>query len=435
MAESTHIFWVLAKAWTHGFRRCRLSRHGSDEDSDRVPRARRRMSQGRPSRRRENHAGVQSRHREPVRRAPPVRSRSVARRQSAADHRDVARPAHHHHGRPRFSRKDPAARRHGQSRRTRRRSQARRDRKLPAVRRVATLTAMRSIGLALLAATGCNQIFGIDLTKPWDAHAPIDAPDWTTAITWQTLVAGTITNDPIDGLTVQVGSLDATFPLAPATVDATGHFKVPYSVGLAPYRVVFMAPDALPTEIQTDLQGFTYAFPIYGPHMRGAVPVNATFSGTATGASGYVNARLLTAGVWSVTDEAPDTAMNGAFSFMYQAQGVSLSGPLGVPSTADGDVEVVTFMSNTYGGTDVDSGFAVFGTDALGSAGSAPVQTPALTVIQWSNSKITDAGNRITNSLANLAGGTSSAARQWAGAIPTTMMPGFVQPLAASPSS
>ncbi len=290
---------------------------------------------------------------------------------------------------------------------------------------------MRSIGLALLAATGCNQIFGISLTQPWDAHAPIDAPDWPTAITWQTFAAGQITNDPIDGLAVQVGSLDATFPLAPVTVDASGGFNVPYSVGLAPYRVVFMAPDGLPTEIQTNLQGFRYAFPIYGPHTRGNVPAGATFSGTATGATGYTNARLLTAGVWSVTEEAPVTQSSGGFSFMYQAQAVSLSGALGVPSTADGDVEVVTFMT----GLDADSGFAVFDANALGSAGSAAVQEPPVSVIAWSDSMLTGAGNRITSALGNLAGSMFPAFKRWAGAIPTTMMPSFVQPLAAASSS
>jgi hypothetical protein len=174
---------------------------------------------------------------------------------------------------------------------------------------------MRAAGLALVLVSVCNQIFGINQTRAWDAHGPIDAPDWKTSITWQTQAAigGPITFDPIDGLSVQVASLDAsiatddatiTFPLTTLAVDSTGSFLVPYSLGLEEYRILFTAPDGIPTEIQSNLQNIRFAFPSYGRLDRETVPAGAMFTGTATIATPppYMEARLLTAGLWSVTE-------------------------------------------------------------------------------------------------------------------------------------
>jgi hypothetical protein len=284
---------------------------------------------------------------------------------------------------------------------------------------------MRVAALALLWATAaCDQIFGIKLTQPWDAHGPIDAPDWQAAITWQTLAGGQITDDPIDGLAVQLGSLDGTIPLAPVDVDASGNFKVPYQLAFEPYRVAFMAPDGVPTEIQTKLKGFHYAFPSYGRHVRGTVPAGATFSGSATSSAGAA-VRLLTTGLWSFTEGSAASTSNGGFSFLYQQYGVSLSGALGVPNSADGDVQVVEF----------GSGFAVYNASGFGNAGSAPLQTSTQTEIGVNSSYIGGADSRLTRSL----GGYSSPGVQytqvWAGAIPTTLMPSFVQPMTAGSAS
>ena len=286
---------------------------------------------------------------------------------------------------------------------------------------------MRAAGLAILAALGCNQIFGIDKTQAWDAHAPIDAPDWTTKITWQTFGDnGLITADPIDGLAVSIAPLDGTTMPTPVKVDTMGTFLVPYSLAFAPYRVVFMAPDGIPTEIQTKLQGFTYGFPIYGRRSRGTVPAGATFSGSVTGAVTADAAHLLTTGLWSFTDVASGAA---AFSFPYQTGAVSLSGPLGVPMSSAGDTEVVLY---TEGGS--GAGFAVFQAAGLGSAGSAPIQTNPTTV-SWTKGTISSAGTRLSSALGSFLGATTSDTAREIGAIPTTGMPNFVQPLAAATST
>ncbi|HEY3803400.1 MAG TPA: hypothetical protein VGL61_12365 [Kofleriaceae bacterium] len=299
---------------------------------------------------------------------------------------------------------------------------------------------MKRAGLALAVLAGCNQILGIGTTRPWDAHGPIDSPDWSSAITWQTLVGGSITTDPIDGLAVQVGSLDAamggvdaptSYPLKSVAVDAMGNFSVPYGVALAPYRVVFTAPDGLPTELQINLQGFHYAFPLYGPHTRGAVTGGATFSGTTTTpATGVESTRLLTTGLWSYTEGG-----GSDFSFGYQANGVSLSGPLGVPSTADGDVEVVGFSSEVANGA-IDDGYAVFTANGLGSAGSAALVSVAPITLGWDSSGLSGASSRVGDSLGGLYGSNPPIpAPRWGGAIPSTSMPSFVQPLVAATSA
>jgi hypothetical protein len=301
---------------------------------------------------------------------------------------------------------------------------------------VAALIAMKRAGLALAVLAGCNQILGIGTTRPWDAHGPIDARDWASAITWQTLLGGSITTDPIDGLAVQVGSLDVavggidaptSYPLKSVAVDESGNFAVPYGVALAPYRVVFTAPDGLPTELQINLQGFHYAFPSYGPHTRGTVSAGAMFSGTTNPApTGVKSSRLLTTGVWSYTEGS-----GSDFAFSYQADGVSLSGPLGVPSTADGDVEVVGFSSESVNGA-VDDGYAVFTANGLGSAGSAMLVTASPIDLYWSSTGLSGAGSRVGDSLGGLAG--SGASIRWGGVIPTASMPSFVQPLVAASS-
>lgn len=286
---------------------------------------------------------------------------------------------------------------------------------------------MKAAGLALLAALGCNQIFGIDKTQAWDAHAPFDAPDWTTAITWQTLQDnGQITADPIAGLAVAIAPLDGMSMPTPVQIDAAGNFKVPYGLAFAPYRVVFMAPDGIPTEIQTKLQGFAYGFPIYGRHTRGSVAAGATFSGTVTGAITADAAHLLTTGLWSVTDVASGAA---AFSFPYQTGAVSLSGPLGVPAGSDGDAEIVLYSDAGSG-----AGFAVFDADGLGSAGSAAIQSNS-TSVSWTKGTISSAGTRLSSAIGGLPGATTSDTARVVGAIPTTMMPNFVQPLTAATAS
>jgi hypothetical protein len=299
---------------------------------------------------------------------------------------------------------------------------------------------MRAAGVALvLVVFGCNQIFGISQTRAWDAHGPIDAPDWKTSITWQTQAAigGPITFDPIDGLSVQVASFDAgiatddatiTFPLTTLAVDSTGSFLVPYSLGLEQYRIVFTAPDGIPTEIQSNLQNIRFAFPSYGRLDRDTVPAGATFSGTATIATPppYTRARLLTAGLWSVTEVA---STGGSFTFQYQTAAISLSGALGVPHAAAGDIEAVVFMSD---GVSADSGYVTYTADGLGSAGPAPWQDPTDTTkmaIYWDEQNIATAQTRITNALGSIAGplGMNTTAPRWAGVMPSTLMPNFVQ--------
>ena len=46
---------------------------------------------------------------------------------------------------------------------------------------------------------------------------------------------------------------------------------------------------------------------------------------------------------------------------------------------------------------------------------------------------VSGAGNRLTNALGNLAGPPALAQSRWGGAIPTLLMPSFVQPMVASP--
>ncbi|HEY1549310.1 MAG TPA: hypothetical protein VGG28_15900, partial [Kofleriaceae bacterium] len=285
---------------------------------------------------------------------------------------------------------------------------------------------MRAAGLALLAATtcNCNSIFKIDQSQPWDAHLPIDAADYPATITWQTYLGGSnATFDPIDGLAVEVGSLDGTVPPMPVAVDPmTGAFKIPNQLGQKPTRVLFDSPyDHVPTEIQSGLQGFTYAFPIFGRHGAARAPADgsAMFDGSATGAMTYAHERLVTTGLWAVED-ASTVLTGGTFQFAYGAA-ESLSGPLGVPQGSAGDAQVVLYMS----GSADDIGFATFSANGLSSPVNGTfASTPIVTVTP--NTAATDDG---TGRVGDAVGGSPSAL-YWAGVIPmTTAMPPFAQPL------
>lgn len=284
----------------------------------------------------------------------------------------------------------------------------------------------------LLALASCDQIFGIQRTQPWDAQLPIDAPNWNTSITWATFDHGAVTYDPIDGLAVQVGALDlgsdvtTTSPLTSLAVDATGTFQVPYALAFAPYRVVFIAPDGVPTEIQTSLQGFAWGFPIYGRHARGSAAPGATFSGTISGAGSAVPIRLLTTGLWSVT-EGTTSAGAGAFTFPY-GSAASLSGALGVLSSSTGDQAIVELGAGS-GARAMSVGFGVF-PGTIGNAGSATFQPGTTTNVHWPLGANTGTLSTRLTSLADF--GTAVLQHYaWVGAIPSVMMPSFVQPQSA----
>jgi hypothetical protein len=288
---------------------------------------------------------------------------------------------------------------------------------------------MRAAGLALLAATtcNCNAIFKIDQSQPWDARLPIDAADYPATITWQTYDGSAVTFDPIDGLAVKVGSLDGTVaPMSVAVDPTTGAFKIPNLLGQKPTRVLFTAPDGVPTEIQSSLQGFTYAFPSFGRHgaARIAAGSSATFTGSANVATGYAHERLVTTGLWAVED-ATTVQSNGTFTFAYGSAD-SLSGPLGVPQASQGDLEVVLYM--TAGAVDV--GFAMFSAEGLSSPVTGTFST-ASTVSFTPDTSATDNGMARVGDAVGLGGSPSML--YWAGVIPmTTKMPPFAQPLGAA---
>ncbi|HEX4449649.1 MAG TPA: hypothetical protein VH143_02210 [Kofleriaceae bacterium] len=287
---------------------------------------------------------------------------------------------------------------------------------------------MRAAGLALLAATtcNCNAIFNIGQSQPWDARLPIDAADYPAAITWQTYEGSAVTFDPIDGLTVKIGSLDGTVtPMAVAVDPTTGSFKIPNALGQKPTRVLFTAPDGVPTEIQSSLQGFTYAFPSFGRHgaARMAAGGAATFSGSATGVPAYTQERLATTGLWAVEDASP-VQSGGSFAFAYGSAD-SLSGPLGVPQASLGDREIVLYMAS---GAD-DVGFATCSAEGLSSPVSCAFDTAPTVTFTPDPTQTANAGARVGNAVGL---GGSPMPLFWAGVIPTTKMPGFAQPLGAA---
>jgi hypothetical protein len=301
--------------------------------------------------------------------------------------------------------------------------------------------AMKALAVGLLLASGCNQIFGLhDDLQPRDARF-VDFQDgmyWPMYLTWQLVAdpSGAVTYPAIDGATVAIGPIDPTMgPMVNLPVDPmTGMFLLPRDTPNQPYRLVYTV-DSLPTELQSTLNTGHFVVPMVGRIDREPTPSHALLEFDPMPpppVNPIPNSRILTAGLWTTSFHPNGDQINMPYTYDYQANGLSMAGTQGSLRQDRGDVEIA--CSTTIDG-DV-TGYAVMAVDHLvengqGLATAASTwMTPLPTTVKWitpnDNSGLEPVG-RLTAAVNNY-GGTVTTKLEWAGVIPSSIMPNFIQP-------
>jgi hypothetical protein len=247
-------------------------------------------------------------------------------------------------------------------------------------------------GAGLLALVGCNQIFGITPTRPYDAavDVPPDMPhvllDWQIAKVFAADSARpgapdpTVVFAPIDPPPrIRIALLedpaampgDPSLPL-PALTPADyspgdGFILIPRDYVMQPWRLEYTLADNVPHEVQwlpDDKQGHL-TVPMFGRLQRNPPPSGSGYTITPSSPpASYGLPRVFTTGLWTegiILPTPPPPTINYGF-----AGAISLSGATGSPDPALGDQALVVDYIN-----DVPSGCRV-------AVGSAPIVPPTL---------------------------------------------------------
>jgi len=218
-------------------------------------------------------------------------------------------------------------------------------------------------GAGLLALVGCNQIFGIAPTAPYDASidVPPDLPhvvlDRQIAKVFAAGTAKPGAPDPTpvfaplvppprirlalleDPATIDGGTSLALPALAPADYSSSdGFISIPRDYLKRPWRLEYTLDDNIPHEVQwlpDDKQGHL-SVPVFGRLERDPVPAGSGYAITPSGApTSYGIPRVFTTGLWSegIVNPRP----TGATIDYDFSNATSLSGATGRPDIALGD--------------------------------------------------------------------------------------------------
>jgi hypothetical protein len=219
-------------------------------------------------------------------------------------------------------------------------------------------------GAGLLALVGCNQIFGITPTQPYDAatDVPVDLPhvvlDWQIATVFAAGTAQPGAPNPTPGFApidpaprIRLALLDdpAGKPgdplpaLAAAGYSSSdGFIAIPRDYLTQPWRLEYTLSDNVPHEVQwlpDDKQGHL-TVPVFGRLLRDAPPSGSGYQITPSNPpSSYGFPRVFTTGLWSegvIMPQPTPPTINYDFS-----AATSLSGALARPDPALGDQALV----------------------------------------------------------------------------------------------
>lgn len=297
---------------------------------------------------------------------------------------------------------------------------------------------MRSAALCLLAiaAPACNWVFGIDTTLLVDAAPPGESVLPPARLSW--LVAVT---DPqgipaaahqYRGITpapsVKIGRIGQ--PLIDVGIDDTGTFHIPEDYETSTWRLVYELADGIPREIHwsTVADRIPHAIlPLFGRLERDPIPgPNTTMTMTPSNGmpTTHVGPIVFTTGVW--TQSLPTFSFPAGPTFNQDLnQSVPLSGELGAPDQAKGDL-VVLADHVTAGSCRVSSGSAAFKL-GLTNGPSTTINAEA-----WANSGAmttvtAPASDKVRVGLAALTGTANVTTVVQLGPAPSATMPAFTQ--------
>jgi hypothetical protein len=309
-----------------------------------------------------------------------------------------------------------------------------------------------SVGWLLL--VGCNRIFGITATQPWDAppDVPIDMPH--VVLTWQ--LATTAPSGapslmleyppfaPGAAPHVRIATLDDPFTSADYSSDPAkpGWILVPRSYfepagdasAVAPWRLEYTLPGGVPHEVQwapADKLGHLVV-PMVGRLDRAPVPAGSGYAVTMTDFlfTGSHNTNVLTTGLWTAGLTAQPVGMIVDYDF---GNARSLSGARGSPDDAQGDRGFVVDYAVNPDNNGVLCNVAV-GSAALSSVAlAANLHTPQS--VPWDIARRavmtelpdSDVLTRLATGLGKLNNGVSSQDSQLVfGSVPSVTFPGLI---------
>jgi len=201
-------------------------------------------------------------------------------------------------------------------------------------------------GSGLLALVGCNQVFGIDSTRGFDASVDVvpDMPhvvlDWQIATVLPSGAPDPIIQFvPIDPApSVRIAALDAPFESASYSAG-DGTIAIPRSYLSTTWRLEYTLSGGVAHEVQwkpADKVGHL-TVPLFGRLQRDPVPSNSGYAITPTPRPASLTLpRVFTTGLWTEGNAASPDPTTGEVDYKFD-QAVSLSGARGSPDPAQGD--------------------------------------------------------------------------------------------------
>lgn len=257
---------------------------------------------------------------------------------------------------------------------------------------------MRSISLApLVAATGCNWIYGLEPTVAIDAAPPGEAlpPGPRTKLVWAIATTdgmpGASGFDPVleyapigaeplrpEVPAIQVGD-DTRLDNAPYDVG-DGSFEIPYRLRDSPHRVVFTLPgESVPHEFQWSLTGAFITVPRTSRRDAPRIPSASGYRLTPAGAPpGLVAPALYTTGVFSYESDSQNIEQDtyGHYTYRYALRASPLTAPAAAPQASQGDwILLGEFAARTQNQSSL-SGFALAHIDLAANTLAAPMTEP-----------------------------------------------------------
>jgi hypothetical protein len=244
----------------------------------------------------------------------------------------------------------------------------------------------------VLAVAGCNQIFGNNSVTPLDAdigEAGIDARYGAMTVMYAVeagpdQIGTSPTYVPFD-TQVHVGAMDTHDPdvskleLRPVT---NGGFTVRFETLASRYRLIFTAPDGVDVEIQSQLSSADFVVPRIGRIDRGTalpgslIPFMFTNGPDSTMVGSWKQGKIFSTGLWASFDLGPCCSGGQLSGKVDYQRFTSMSGPLGVPTSATDKLIFVDHVGDGGGTLDANHnkvyGYATVTVDGFDDSG-API--------------------------------------------------------------
>jgi hypothetical protein len=301
--------------------------------------------------------------------------------------------------------------------------------------------------LGLLAATGCNQIWGLG---PVDLEPPADGdPTSNPRIRITTQIAKTTASGMVDteldygpiapAPAVLLGLLDETLENAEYGPDGTVLY--PTELVGKPWRLVYKLADGVPREVRWSPPAGTVGHivdPQFGRLERLAVPPGSGYKITPIGSPPqHTLTRVFTTGLWTEGVVPTPIPFGAALDYDFSTRAVSLGGPLGAPEKARADHGVLVDFKN-QGGCRGATGTATFAVpDLVAGSSTAPEMEPEY-IVADKTVRLTLGGPRpidvrLQTLLGTRAGGAPDVLRMEYGYTPSLDVFGFSRPPATPP--